>query len=432
MKNIFYFISIILFAQNFANAQSNIVLNPSLENHYDTSEIGGPSFLRLFVTDWSDPNVGTSDYFLPNSRIGSATPPNNFAGFEYPHSGYCYGGFIILERPASNTYEYVQASFSNPMVAGQVYAIESFVSLMERSVCVSDLGFYFSDTSVYFFTGARLPLTPQYTNPDVNMITTKLGWQRITGSYTAHGGERFVSIGNFLPYGASHVDTCISLTDSFLYAAYLFIDDLAVYDTSKVDTINLCMNDSVELGGAWRKSEGLYTDFIGGLPVRFYILPRPYSTQLTIIEKPFLAGDSVRISLLQKGGIDSSIFAYNVNFLYIKSDTTIDIPMYNIYGCDSTVRYIFGTNISIVHLSDYIDWHIYPNPANNFIEVKISNADRSRYNISIVDIAGRVIAMPASNTARIDISSLQSGLYFVRLADIKSGKVMATEKFVKE
>lgn len=413
-------------------AQSNIVLNPSLENHYDTTALGIASFSRLFVTNWSDPNFGSSDYYTPKSAGEVTTPPKNGFGFEYPHTGYCYGGFIVYEETSSTAYGYVQASFSSPMITGQSYSIECYVSLAEYSLCISNLGFYFSDTSVSIFAGDILPLSPQFTNPDINMISTKKGWQRITGNYTAHGGENYLSIGNFLPYGASHIDTC-ALYDPIFNASYLFIDDVAVYDTSKVDTINLCMNDSVEIGGVWLHNEGPVTDIIGGLPVRFYIHQRSSSANLTILTKPFLDGDSVKIVLLQSAGPDSSTSIVGLyNFLYVKTDTTIDIPMYNIYGCDSTVRYVCGTNIGINHISYYINWSVYPNPANDYLQITINNNDPNSYSISIIDITGKEVKSLSISNAAIDISLLKSGMYFAKLLNTKTGKVVGNEKFVKE
>jgi Secretion system C-terminal sorting domain len=428
MKNYLLIISVILSIYNGLNAQSNLVLNPGLESYYDTSGLGFASFRDGYVTNWSDPNGGSSDFYVPNG-IG-VTPPNNLFGFEFPHNGYCYGGLIFYQNPSS-WYESIQASFSSSLLAGKTYAIESFVSLADHSICFSDLGFYFSDTMITEVAGAIIPVTAQYENPVSNLINTHEGWQRITGTYTAHGGENFMSIGIFKPYSAMNLDTCAALGGSFDYDHYVFIDDVAVYDTAKVDTIHLCMNDSVQLGGIWRRNAGLYTDMVGGLPVKFYIEPRPYSANLTIIDKPFLPGDSVRISLVQKGSVDSTISM--INFLWASQDTNIDIPMYNIYGCDSTVRYRCGTNLSIGNeLNNQMIWGIYPNPANDFIQVKLSSNDPAKYAVMIIDVAGREVLSHSLTNDKIDISALKSGMYFIKLINTKTVNVIGTEKFVKE
>ncbi len=429
MKNCLFFISILFYPFIFLKAQSKVVLNPSFETYYDTLDIGIGSFANGYVSNWSDPNSGTSDIFVPNSGGAYNTPPSTQFGFEYPHSGYAYGGFLFYDTVAS-WHEYVQASFSNPLLSGKTYAIESYVSLAYDGwgICLSDLGFYFSDTLIFNVFPFDILVTPQYENPSSNMINTQSGWQRITGTYTAHGGEQYVSIGLFKPYASANRDFC---NGAATYpSAYLFIDDVAVYDTAKVDTIHLCMNDSVQLGGIWRKTAGMYTDIIGGLPIKFYIQPRPYSANLTIIDKPFLPGDSVRISLLQKGGIDSS--SLTNNFIWANHDTTFDIPMFNIYGCDSTIRYRCGTNIGTgVELNNEFSWNIYPNPTNDFIMVRLSKNDPTMYSVTINDVEGKEVLTHSLVNEKIDISILKSGMYFIKLVNTKTGNVVGTEKFVK-
>ena len=408
-------------------------MNPGFENHYDTSLIGIASFREGFVTDWSDPNRGSSDYFVPESSGGFTTPPFSFIGFEYPHKGYCYAGFVFYEGAASSSYEYIQAKFSNPLQTGKTYAIMAYVSLVEYSTCLSDLGFYFSDTMLISQPlGGQIAVTPQYENPDSNMIIVHNGLQKINGIYNAHGGEQYLSIGMFKSYSMAHTDSCIEYGGVSGAAAYLFIDDVAVYDTSKTDTINLCLNDSIQLGGTWRKVEGLYIDTIGGLPVNFFVQLRPYTNSVTIIDRPFESSDSVRISLLQAAGNDSVAASSSIyNYTWIKSDTIIDIRMYNIYGCDSTIRYICRTNVGINNFINGEAWSIYPNPTNDFLHIILKKNDPANYSVTLIDVTGREVLSPSLLNDRFDISALKSGIYFMKLINTKTGNVVGTEKFVK-
>lgn len=422
-------------------AQSNLVLNPGFEESRDTCFPGGlGGFGSGQVDDWSDPSSRSSDYFSPLSfdgtectvLLGGTSPPLNVQGFEYPHSGYCHAGFLALGDSVTTFYEYIQASFRTSLLAGKSYGIECYVSLAEfYPSCFSDLGFYFSDTKVDTLMSFRLPFVPQYQNPPSNMITTRNGWQRITGNYTANGGEKYVCIGNFTPYALCHAYYCGDSAISTGQGVYLLVDDVAVYDTAQIDTIRLCANDSVMLGGAWRSSQGLYTDMIGGLPVKFYIEPRIYSANLTIIEKPFVYGDSVRVSLIQYPGPDS--MSGIQCFLWIKNDTIINVPMYNIYGCDSTIQYKCGWHMGIgKNLNDQFSWSVYPNPTNDIIQVKLSINDPAKYSVTIIDVAGREALTHSLTNDKIDISALKSGMYFIKLINIKTGNVVGTEKFVKE
>ena len=428
-------IAIFMYSVQCSVAQSNLVLNPSFEKYFDTSSLGIAAFAYHFVYNWSDPNTGSSDLFTPNMNPSFTTPPNHHFGFEYPHSGLCYAGFVLYESTPSTFHEYIQASFRSPLVAGKTYAIESYVSMgfEGNSLCISDLGFYFSDTMVAEVTlGDIINVTPQYENPPSNLISTFNGWQRITGTYTAHGGENYISIGVFKPYNIVHIDTCRTYPDGISYT-YLFVDDVAVYDTTQTDTIDICLNDSIQIAGNWQHEQGLYFDTIGGLPIKYYIESRPYSASLTVLTRPFEYGDSTKVSLLQTEGSDSSYEIGLHNYLFVKNDTVIDIPMFNIYGCDSTVRYICGWHIDIgKQLNNRLQWNVYPNPANNILRVNLSSNDPNSYSVSIIDVTGRIVLSHFLDNEIINISALKSGMYFIKLINTKTRSVVGTEKFVKE
>jgi len=76
---------------------------------------------------------------------------------------------------------------------------------------------------------------------------------------------------------------------------------------------------------------------------------------------------------------------------------------------------------------------LYPNPANQTLYFKFSNANQNVYYIRVVDALGRTILMlPAPNlNSGIDISQFAPGLYSVMLTDGDSKKV-SVQNFVKE
>jgi hypothetical protein len=425
MRFILSFIFFITLLCSDSKAQSNLVLNPSFEAH-DSCWPGIAGFDFGNVHFWSSPNHSTSDFFSYYSYVGNfqcgydtgfTTVPLSVFGFEYPHSGECYGGMIIVSDDPGQFREYIQGKFSDSLIAGRRYGIECYVSLGDPyPTCLSDLGFYFSDTQVSMSIGPTiLPLTPQFENPPTNLIEEHVGWQRVIGSYTAHGGENYISIGCFKHSSLCNLVRCVPYLDSS-HGAYLFIDDVAVYDTSKIDSIKLCMNDSVQLGGIWQHTEGLYFDTIAGLPVKFYVSLRPESASLTVVDKPFVLGDSVRLGSF-----------------WVKNDTIIEVPKHNIYGCDSLVRYLCRTNLSIGNsLSAQMQWSIYPNPANDFIEIQLSKNDLTSYDISIFDITSKEILSQSLQQNKIDVTTLNSGMYFVKLMNAKSTEVLGVKKFVKE
>jgi hypothetical protein len=107
--------------------------------------------------------------------------------------------------------------------------------------------------------------------------------------------------------------------------------------------------------------------------------------------------------------------------------------MFNIYGCDSTVRYVCGWHIGIGNeLVNNLSWSIYPNPANDFIEIQFSKNDLASYDILILDITGKEIYTQSIEESKIDIKALNGGLYFIKLKNKKTGNIIGVKKFVKE
>ncbi len=84
---------------------------------------------------------------------------------------------------------------------------------------------------------------------------------------------------------------------------------------------------------------------------------------------------------------------------------------------------------SVTELEKNSSFIIYPNPAADFIEVNKFNLQE--VSISVADLTGRILITSEiySTEIKIDISSLQSGIYFIEL---KTEKGISTSKFVKK
>ena len=75
---------------------------------------------------------------------------------------------------------------------------------------------------------------------------------------------------------------------------------------------------------------------------------------------------------------------------------------------------------------------VYPNPAQNSLQVAVNNAQIKE--LSLFDVLGNEIPIPnpfqrKGNEATIDVSSLQNGVYFVQ---VKTGSKIYNTKFIKE
>ncbi len=71
------------------------------------------------------------------------------------------------------------------------------------------------------------------------------------------------------------------------------------------------------------------------------------------------------------------------------------------------------------------DFDIFPNPASNVVNVKLSGSDILTH-VYLYDVTGKLIHsakisnenLSNSSTTQIDIRSLQSGIYYIKLVDI--------------
>lgn len=99
---------------------------------------------------------------------------------------------------------------------------------------------------------------------------------------------------------------------------------------------------------------------------------------------------------------------------------------------DSLNKWMFIADTNTISVEDYesSSLNVYPNPANNTIQIQYSFTDES--SIEVTNMQGQLlyISKPGSvNVFTLDISSLEDGLYFVRITE--PGNVTSVRKFIK-
>jgi hypothetical protein len=105
--------------------------------------------------------------------------------------------------------------------------------------------------------------------------------------------------------------------------------------------------------------------------------------------------------------------------------TTTKNPVFEIYKG-------FPTNVPTVNKSKE-DVVMYPNPAHNELNI-VYNGSSNIKNIAVYNLIGKAVnvyKVTSDNNANLDISSIPSGIYFVRLLDAQ-GRVVATRKFTHQ
>jgi hypothetical protein len=90
-------------------------------------------------------------------------------------------------------------------------------------------------------------------------------------------------------------------------------------------------------------------------------------------------------------------------------------------GCNGTLE------VTTIHIGEP-EFNIYPNPANNFLDVETAFKDCS---VTIFDNTGKLILKEKTvrNKTRLDLSGFSNGMYFIQM---QSEEKILSKKFIKE
>lgn len=145
-------------------------------------------------------DVTTPDFFhaCSPSNSGWSTPVNH-AGTMQPHSGDGYMGIVTGDLFGWPAYrEYIEVELTSPLQAGQEYNVELWVSCARGEW---DQFGYATRIGVLFTTNALVnqsfPLSQQPQLQTSSVLDNLTTWQLVSWVYTASGGERYLTIGNW-------------------------------------------------------------------------------------------------------------------------------------------------------------------------------------------------------------------------------------------
>ena len=221
---------------------TNLVYNGSFEEYRMCPKRIDAVGVLSIVDCWYQPTKGSADYYNVCGSKECGVPVNKL-GRQEPRDGDGYCG-IYCSR---NDYrEYLQTRLRRTLRAGDSIRLTFYASLSEESTgAVSTLAALFthdriSDTVRTLFLHKEQrqvadgitqtvawPYEPQIVNPVEHHLVTTRGWECITGTFVAQGGEQFITIGNFHTAERSGYTDPDSLTQ-LLPGAYYYIDDVRV------------------------------------------------------------------------------------------------------------------------------------------------------------------------------------------------------------
>jgi len=226
MKTIYILIFNVIFM--FCQSQ-NLVPNPSFEESKYCSEFLG--YFNKNVSNWSIPNLGSTDYFHSCSKAVGIT---NFFGNQNPRTGNGYAGIYVM---APEDYrEYIQGELSDILKKDETYTVSFYVSLAEiSSHAIKDLGVLFLNETLNNQTDKVININEVLNDVENSHFilinshqyyTENESWEKVTFEYVAKGFEQFFVIGNF---DNNKKIASIKIQESKNPdAAYYFIDDVSV------------------------------------------------------------------------------------------------------------------------------------------------------------------------------------------------------------
>ena len=443
-------------------------------------------FLGGGVTSWSSPVINsTSTYAYANVCATTpccGVPLNTFGrGFQYAHSGNGYINFFLVVDDGFNVNfrNYLQAKLLTNLQLNKCYYIEFFISLNNAYLIgCNNISLLLGDTAIKSNKSkyvSAIPQIQQYGNP---VIIDTLNWVKISGIYKAHGGEQYITIGNFKD--DVHTDT-ISIQKYGNQGAEYYIDDVSVIPLDSMqlkaeagrDT-TILKGDSVWIGSrlcgltnvVWYDAANNVIDTgAPGLWVKptsntFYVIEQDvcgqYSRDTVYITVAALTVSMLNFECLMlnerqlkvswetaneinvshfnvQRSIDGITFetigkvnakgasTYNFNDPLTTHDSRFTTLYYRLEIVDKNgaLSYSEVKELSFINSS----LSIYPNPTKDYITINGGSVKEVR----ISDVSGRLLITGKKNS--VDIRGLVSGVYYVAIETLNGNH--AIYKFVK-
>lgn len=187
------------------------------------------------ATGWVSPTGVRADVFV-DGKYEEIGVPLNIYGKEDAKEGENYAGIVAYSFGQKVPRSYATVKLNSPMKKGMKYCVEYYVSLAECSkFAINTVSAKFSKKS--YGTDTKLPI---YDEPSISPfseepITARYNWTKVCGVYTAEGGEKWLTMGNFM----SDEDTKANSTRmkkekdwdfkvDEIAASYYYIDDISV------------------------------------------------------------------------------------------------------------------------------------------------------------------------------------------------------------
>ncbi|WP_317899105.1 T9SS type A sorting domain-containing protein [Aurantibacillus circumpalustris] len=336
--------------------------------------------------------------------------PLNGYTYQWPKHGNNYFGSTFFN--VGSTRGYPLNKLKDSLKSGVTYCVKFYCNITNNTTYgIDGIGAYFGDSQVDTINYCTHPLTyliPQVQNPTGNLITDTLNWLPITGTFVATGNEKYMIIGNFKSDVATNT-VLINPTHLPTIATDVLLDDVSCIDINLPafagrDTI-IHPGDSVFLGREpdvgideaciWYKLPDLINpiDTIAG----FWI--NPTSTATYVVKQQLWCNNVPKWDTVV---VETSIYVGNSLFDYPSAGSG--------QAAQSDIK-------------------VFPNPAQDFLELKTSNTNlfKEFNSIFIYNNLGKLMreeeVVFENKTFILKTNDLENGVYFLTLKSNTMGNV---------
>jgi len=197
------------------SAQKNLVPNGGFEAHKNKRNTNISN-----AAPWK--GIASVDYYLQSLKLDTSR-------YHGPHSGDASVGLRFQLKYK----EYLYVKLIEPLKAGKTYHYETWFRLLSISTMgLKHFGVFFSRKPFVFSDKIDSTNSLYMYNP--KGLINNYNWIKLEGEYTAQGGERYITIGNFVKK-TKHDMYRLNRKKLFSYfhEAYYFVDDVLL--TEKID-----------------------------------------------------------------------------------------------------------------------------------------------------------------------------------------------------
>lgn len=227
-KYILTLTSFVLASVTFAQSELEMLDNGGFEQVEGKIKKGG---LVVLAKGWSSPTKTQADLFSAKVKEGYGTP-NNPYGKEDPFEGENYAGITSFSYGDKEARTYISARLKTPMRSGLKYCVKFYVSLAEASKYASNnIAANFSKKQFNYDEDRNIMAESHVMAVGNPVFNATFGWDEVCGIYTAEGGEKFITIGNFSSNGDTKSERMAKnkeFTGQQVISSYYFVDNISV------------------------------------------------------------------------------------------------------------------------------------------------------------------------------------------------------------